>query len=58
MFAQTQTPRPVPTQVWAPKPIATPVYTPPQRPWVKLADVRARHQGELIGATCWSTMDG
>ena len=46
MLAQTQGPRPVPTQVWAPKPVATPAYTAPQRPWVKLADVRARHQGQ------------
>jgi len=45
-LAQTQAQRPVPTQVWAPKPIAIPGYTPPQQPWVKLTDVRARHQGE------------
>jgi quercetin dioxygenase-like cupin family protein len=45
-LAQTQTQRPVPTQVWAPKPIVIPGYTPPQQPWVKLSDVRARHQRE------------
>lgn len=38
-----QAPRPTPTLVWAPKPTSTPAYTPPQRPWVKLADVKARH---------------
>jgi len=45
-LAQAPTPRPVPTQVWAPKPVATPGYSAPQRPWVKLSDVRARHQGK------------
>lgn len=44
--AQTPAPRPVPTQVWALKPVATPPYSPPQKPWVKLADLRARHQGQ------------
>src|SRR5580765_3061477 len=48
-----QASRPTPTLVWAPKPTSTPAYTPPQKPWVKLADVRARHArdtnwGELI----------
>ena len=36
----------VPTQAWAPKPIKTPAYTPPQKPWVKLSDLKARHQGQ------------
>jgi quercetin dioxygenase-like cupin family protein len=36
-------PTPTPTLVWAPKPTRTPAYTPPQKPWVKLADVKARH---------------
>jgi quercetin dioxygenase-like cupin family protein len=45
-FAQTPGPRPVPTQVWAPKPVATPGYTAPQKPWIKLSDLRARHQGQ------------
>jgi len=40
-----QAPRPVPTSVWAPKPVQTPGYTPPQRPWVKLSDLKARHTG-------------
>lgn len=39
-------PRPVPTGLWAPKPIAPPGYAPPQKPWVKLADLKARHKGE------------
>jgi quercetin dioxygenase-like cupin family protein len=45
-LAQTPTPRPVPTQAWAPKPVAIPGYTPPQQPWVKLSDLRTRHQGQ------------
>ena len=36
----------VPTSAWAPKPIKTPAYTPPQKPWVKLGDLKARHKGE------------
>jgi quercetin dioxygenase-like cupin family protein len=36
----------VPTIAWAPKPIKTPAYTPPQKPWIKLADLKARHKGE------------
>ena len=36
----------VPTQAWAPKPIKTPVYAPPQKPWVKLSDLKARHKGQ------------
>jgi quercetin dioxygenase-like cupin family protein len=38
-------PKPVPTAAWAPKPIKTPGYTAPQKPWVKLADLKARHKG-------------
>lgn len=38
--------RPVPTAAWAPKPIATPAYPPGHRPWVKLADLKARHKAE------------
>jgi quercetin dioxygenase-like cupin family protein len=34
----------VPTQAWAPKPIKTPAYTPPQKPWVKLSELKARHK--------------
>ena len=39
-------PRPVPTNVWAPKPSKTPAYLPPQKPWIKLSDLKSRHQGE------------
>jgi quercetin dioxygenase-like cupin family protein len=35
----------VPTAVWAPKPIKTPGYTSPQKPWVKLSEIKARHKG-------------
>jgi quercetin dioxygenase-like cupin family protein len=38
-------PRPVPTSAWAPKPIKTPGYSAPQKPWVKLADIKAGHKG-------------
>jgi quercetin dioxygenase-like cupin family protein len=44
--ALAQGPAPTPTLVWAPKPIATPAYTPPQKPWIKLADLKAAHKGE------------
>mgnify|MGYP001570659308 CR=1 FL=1 len=43
---QPPAPRPVPTGAWAPKPVKTPGYVPPQKPWVKLADLKARHKGE------------
>jgi quercetin dioxygenase-like cupin family protein len=39
-------PRPVPTSLWAPKPVTTPGYQSPQKPWVKLPDLKARHKGE------------
>jgi quercetin dioxygenase-like cupin family protein len=42
-FAQD---KPVPTAVWVPKPIALAGYTPPQRPWIKLPELRAAHRGE------------
>ena len=45
LFAQ-EPPRPVPTAAWAPKPITTPAYPPGHQPWVKLADLKARHKGE------------
>jgi len=46
-FAQTPTaPRPTPTNLWAPKPTKTPGYSPPQKPWVKLADLKAKHKGQ------------
>ena len=46
LHAQDQPPRPAPLAVWAPKPTATPGYVPPQRPWVKLADLKARHKND------------
>jgi len=42
--AQQPPPRPVPTTVWAAKPIATPPYKAGLKPWVKLADLKARHK--------------
>jgi quercetin dioxygenase-like cupin family protein len=39
-------PRPVPTAVWASKPTTLPPYPPGITPWVKLADVKARHAGQ------------
>jgi quercetin dioxygenase-like cupin family protein len=38
--------KPVPTSVWVPKPLALPGYTPPQRPWIKLPELKAAHRGE------------
>ncbi|MDP2391474.1 MAG: cupin domain-containing protein, partial [Acidobacteriota bacterium] len=35
-----------PTSAWAPKPVKTPGYVPPQKPWVKLADLKAKHKGQ------------
>jgi len=43
-IAQQSAPKPVPTVAWAPKPIKTPPYKTGLRPWVKLADVKARHK--------------
>jgi quercetin dioxygenase-like cupin family protein len=43
---QQPPPKPVPTSAWAPKPIKTPAYKSPQRPWVKLADLKAKHKGQ------------
>jgi quercetin dioxygenase-like cupin family protein len=39
-------PRPVPTGAWAPKPVQLPGYVPPQKPWVKLSELKARHKGQ------------
>ena len=41
-----QTARPAPTLAWAAKPTALPGYTPPQKPWVRLADLKAAHREE------------
>jgi quercetin dioxygenase-like cupin family protein len=43
--AEAQAPKPVPTAVWAAKPIKTPAYKAGLKPWVKLADVKAKHKG-------------
>ena len=45
-LAQQQPPRPVPTTVWASKPIKTPAYKPGLKPWVKIADLKAKHKGQ------------
>jgi quercetin dioxygenase-like cupin family protein len=42
-------PRPVPTAVWAPKPSQPPAYPPGQQVWNKLADLKAKHNGD----TAW-----
>ena len=38
-------PKPVPTVVWAQKPVKTPGYTGIHKPWIKLADLKAKHKG-------------
>src|SRR5260370_27601320 len=43
---RAQTQRPASTVVWAAKPVETPAYTPPQKPWVKLSDLKAKHKSE------------
>lgn len=44
--AQQPQPKPVPTSAWAPKPVKTPGYSGIHRPWVTLADLKAKHKGE------------
>ncbi|HEY7288233.1 MAG TPA: cupin domain-containing protein [Vicinamibacterales bacterium] len=44
--AQQPASRPTPTLVWAPKPIELTKYTPPQKPWVKLGDLKAAHKSD------------
>ncbi len=44
IHAQDQ--RPAPTAVWAPKQSQTPAYPPGQKPWTKIADLRAMHSGD------------
>lgn len=39
-------PKPVPTTAWAPKPIKTPGYSGIHKPWIKLADLKAKYQGQ------------
>ena len=43
---QQPPPRPVPTTVWAEKPVKTPPYKPGLKPWVKLADLKAKHKDQ------------
>src|SRR5262245_12450053 len=43
-IAQQHAPKPVPTVVMAPKPLKTPPYKSGLKPWVKLADIKARHK--------------
>ena len=43
-----QSARPTPIAVWAPKPVQTPAYPAGITPWVKLADIKARHKNEMI----------
>jgi quercetin dioxygenase-like cupin family protein len=43
--AQEQT-RPTPTAAWAPKPTETPAYPAGVKPWVKLADIKAKHKND------------
>src|SRR5437870_9427529 len=42
-----QNARPTPTAAWAPKPLQTPAYPAGITPWVKLADIKARHKNEM-----------
>ena len=47
VVAEPQQPsRPVPTTVWAAKPLKTPPYRAGLKPWVKVADLKARHKGQ------------
>src|SRR5262249_11088161 len=46
LSAQTPASRPVPSEAWALKPIVPPGYSPPQKPWTKVADLRAKHEGQ------------
>jgi quercetin dioxygenase-like cupin family protein len=43
-------PRPVPTAVWASKPTTLRSYPAGVKPWLKLADIKARHAGQ----TAWT----
>ena len=42
-----QQPGTVPTRAWALKPAGTPPYKPGLKPWIKLADLKAAHKGQL-----------
>ena len=56
--AAAQDVKTVPTAVWAPKPRQLAPYTAPQRPWIKLADVKAAHPARRTGASGCSTTAG
>ena len=45
VVAQQPPGKPVPTSAWAPKPIKTPGYTGIHKPWIKLAELKAKHKG-------------
>jgi quercetin dioxygenase-like cupin family protein len=47
--AQQTAPKPVPTSAWAPKPIKLPGYSGIQKPWTRLAELKAKHKA----ATTW-----
>ena len=44
--AQQAPVKPLPTIAWAPKPQKLPGYTGIHKPWIKLADVKAKHKGQ------------
>ena len=44
--AQQPPPKPVATSAWAPKPVKTPGYTGIHKPWIKLADLKAKHKSQ------------
>ena len=46
VHAQQAPPKPVPTSAWAPKPLKAPGYTGIHKPWIKLADLKAKHKGQ------------
>ena len=47
MIEAQQPPRPVPTTVWAAKPLKTPAYKAGLKPWVKLAEIKVRHERQV-----------
>jgi len=44
--AQQAPAKPVPTSAWAPKPVKLPGYSGIQKPWIRLADLKAKHKGQ------------
>src|SRR5262245_4532842 len=47
VFGQAAQPaRPTPHAAWAPRPLATAPYPPGIKPWVTLADIKARHKND------------